>query len=321
VMEQFAPSKSNRTGNPSSYRKLPDLPTYSGEVAKWPLFKAELEQTTEQWNISDVENMSRLRKCLKGDALEAVQSLMVHPDNLPELISTLRLRFGRVETIIENAIEQVKKVPPIKERHFDSVVSFSCIVSNTVVTIKSFGEKHYLTNPILQKEMVSKLPTSLCMTWLDFAEEVGSSNIEEFSKWLTRKAKTLAAGISFSPSPATASTKENTPERKRGKCKVLATGDPATEDKPSSPKPKKCKYCTKDGHKLQECRKFCSEPDEPRIKFIKENHLCFGCLNYGHSIDQCRSKKPCPISGCQISHHELPHELYNFRHGPEEKEL
>src|SRR5205823_11962787 len=44
-------------------------------------------------------------------------------------------------------------------------------------------------------------------------------------------------------------------------------------------------------------------------------------LNYGHSIEQCRSKKQCPISGCQISHHELAHKPYNVRLDPEEQEL
>src|SRR5207237_10473854 len=105
-----------------SYRKLPDLPIFTGEIMKWPLFKAELEQTSDQWHINDVENMSRLRKCLKGDALEAVQSLMVHQDNILEIMKTLERRFGRADAIIKNAIEQVRKVPAIKERHFDSVV-------------------------------------------------------------------------------------------------------------------------------------------------------------------------------------------------------
>src|SRR5207237_3083212 len=108
-------STTNRAQPHHSYRKLPDLPIFSGEITKWPLFKAELEQTSDQWSINDVENMSRLRKCLKGDAMDAVQSLMVHPNNIVEIMKTLELRFGRAEAITESAIEQVKKVPPIKK--------------------------------------------------------------------------------------------------------------------------------------------------------------------------------------------------------------
>ena len=82
VMEKLVPKEPRSVSYQQVYRKLPDLPYFSGEIVKWPLFKAELEQSTKQWHIKDVENMSRLRECLKGDALEAVQSLMVHEDNV-----------------------------------------------------------------------------------------------------------------------------------------------------------------------------------------------------------------------------------------------
>src|SRR5207237_3899218 len=134
--------------------------------------------------------------------------LIVHPDNIMEIMKTLELRFGRAEAIIENAIDQVKKIPIIKERHFDSLVSFACVVSNTVATIKSFGEDQYLTNPILQKEIVSKLPTSLCMSWLRVSDD-SKPTIEDFSKWLNTEARILAKGCSLSASsPATTAAKE-----------------------------------------------------------------------------------------------------------------
>ena len=292
-----------------SYRKLPDLPIFSGEIMKWPLFKAELEQTSDQWHINDVENMSRLRKCLKGDALEAVQSLMVHQDNILEIMKTLERRFGRADAIIKNAIEQVRKVPAIKERHFDSVVSYACIVSNTVATIKSSGEIQYLTNPILLEEIVSKLPTSLCMNWLR-ASNSSKPNLEDFSKWLNVEADIFAAGSSFS-APTPTAAKEKAEEKKKGKCQVLATAEP--DKPPQSPsssqnKEKKCQLCKTSGHNIQSCKEFVKLPAWKRNDFAKTNRLCFGCLNYGHGLDKCRSKKPCPSPNCKLSHHKLLHD-------------
>src|SRR5207237_1602203 len=291
-------------------------------IAKWPLFKAELEQTSDQWNINDVENMSRLRKCLKGDALEAVQSLMVHPDNLPEIMKTLKRRFGRPEAIIKNAIDQIKKVLPIKERHFDSVVSFACHVSNTMATIKSFGEEQYLTNLILQEEIVSKLPTSLCMSWLDYSD--GSKpNLEKFSRWLNRRADVLSAGIALSAGSAYPAAKEKPPERQRGKCQVLATGELQDEGfRPSSPKVSEtqCKFCMSDGHKIQVCHKFRKEPYEDRQQFSPDNRLCFGCLNVGHGFAQCRTKRTCPVPGCNKVHPEALHPTAPTRGKSQKKE-
>src|SRR5207237_2902361 len=110
----------------------------------------------------------------------------------------------------------------------------------------------YLTNPILQKEMVSKLPTSLCMNWLRAADD-SKPTIEDFSKWLIKEAKILAAGSSLSASSSTPTPKENPPEKKKGKCQVLATGDPAAEGKSPILYAKKCTSCGIDGHTLQDC--------------------------------------------------------------------
>jgi len=49
-----------------------DLPYFSGSPEEWPCFIAEFEMTTTECGFSAVENMCRLRKCLKGKAREAV---------------------------------------------------------------------------------------------------------------------------------------------------------------------------------------------------------------------------------------------------------
>src|SRR5207237_2157506 len=73
--EKLVDSLKERSSSTPSYRKFPDLPVFEGKIAEWPLFKAELEQSTAQWKIQEVENIGRLRKCLKGDARDEVLSL------------------------------------------------------------------------------------------------------------------------------------------------------------------------------------------------------------------------------------------------------
>src|SRR5207237_448656 len=114
--EKLVDSLKERSSSALSYLKFPDLPIFEGKIAEWPLFKAELEQSTAQWRIQDVENIGRLRKCLKGDARDAVLSLMVHPNNMPEILRTLERRFGRADVIIEDMVEQIKKLLHLRER-------------------------------------------------------------------------------------------------------------------------------------------------------------------------------------------------------------
>ena len=41
---------------------------------------------------------------------------------------------------------------------------------------------------------------------------------------------------------------------------------------------------------------------------MKKRHLCFCCLNFGHSSRNCRRKKKCSINGCERYHHPLLHQ-------------
>ena len=52
-----------------------ELPTFSGRPEEWPLFLSVFDETTTACNFSDQENLSRLQRCLKGKALEAVRFL------------------------------------------------------------------------------------------------------------------------------------------------------------------------------------------------------------------------------------------------------
>lgn len=54
--------------------------------------------------FTSAENVVRLLKCLKGDALETVQALLVSPDGADDVIQQLERRFGRPEYIIKRLI-------------------------------------------------------------------------------------------------------------------------------------------------------------------------------------------------------------------------
>ena len=38
-----------------------------------------------------------------------------------------------------------------------------------------------------------------------------------------------------------------------------------------------------------------------------EKRLCLGCLNYGHMLSVCNSKRPCGKDGCERFYHQLIH--------------
>ena len=164
-----------------------------------------------------------------------------------------------------------------------------------VSTIKSFGEQSYLTNTILLKEFIGKLPTSLRMSWLRESAK-SKPNLEDFAKWLNQEADYLAAGSTYPSHPSSDSESEPKSDSK------------STPQKYPKQREKKCFYCSISGHRTQECWKFKTECLSARLQLAHNEKLCHGCLNPGHTIHQCRSKKVCPIERCGLHHHHLLHE-------------
>ena len=74
-----------------------------------------------------------------------------------------------------------------------------------------------------------------------------------------------------------------------------------------TPKPKpQCTFCRKTDHQLDACPKFKTETLEKRLRFVKENKLCFGCLSKGHMSSDCRKKLTC--SSCNKKHPTCLHQ-------------
>ena len=58
-------------------------------------------------------------------------------------------------------------------------------------------------------------------------------------------------------------------------------------------KKRPCFRCKKDGHHINDCNDFLKDTLEDRRKYVKENKLCFACLNMNHIAKECKFKKRC----------------------------
>ncbi|XP_033229615.1 uncharacterized protein LOC117181155 [Belonocnema kinseyi] len=83
-----------------------DLPPFDGNPADWQLFIGSFREYTKECGFSPRENVLRLRKCLKEEALEAVRASLVFT-NVERVITTLERRFDRPEYIIDELTSQV----------------------------------------------------------------------------------------------------------------------------------------------------------------------------------------------------------------------
>ena len=125
------------------------LPPFSGAPEEWPVFHQLYMTTTAACGYTDAENLARLQKCLKGKAKTLVQSLLALPANVPRIISTLQMHYGRTDLIIETLIQQVQTLPPVEETN---LIDFAVAVQNLVSTIESANATAHLQNPQLRKD-------------------------------------------------------------------------------------------------------------------------------------------------------------------------
>lgn len=128
-------AKNQNTATPTASKVMmrqsiaKDLPPFSGRAEEWYPFLASFKNTAKLGGYSDAETVERLRRCLRGTALNAVQSLLTSEDSLPSIMKILEMRFGNPEVIIRSMIQTVKAFPPVKEEthsdHAKTLIEFS----------------------------------------------------------------------------------------------------------------------------------------------------------------------------------------------------
>lgn len=115
---------------------------------------------------TNAENLIRLQRCLRANALEAVKSRLLLPTSVPYVMQTLRTLYGRPELLIRSLISKVHRVPPPRQDRLETLMEFGLAVQNLVDHLIGAQQENHLSNPVLLQELVEKLPGSLKLNWV-----------------------------------------------------------------------------------------------------------------------------------------------------------
>ncbi|XP_055923993.1 uncharacterized protein LOC129954238 [Eupeodes corollae] len=280
-----------------------ELPSFSGRPEEWPLFISCFENSTRVCGLSNDENLIRLQKSLKGKALESVRAQLLYPHQLPNIISTLRMLFGRPEAIINSLVAKIRSEPSPKNEELDSLINFALSVRNIVATMETSGLHSHLNSPYLLQELIQKLPYQTKLNWGMY--KVGAEvpvNLSMFSNWLYRVAEGACqvAEISFSK------TSEHKNERKKShNIPILNLHQhPVTSD--TNKPDKRCVVCKGNCRLVEQCSTFKALALKEKWNVVNRNFLCRTCL-VNHNRRRCISEKTCGVNGCTYKHHHLLH--------------
>lgn len=281
-----------------------DLPNFSGDPLEWAFFISSYETTTTRCGYSNAENMMRLQRCLKGNALMAVKSCLLHPEKVPEVIDTLRMMYGKPEVIIFTLIDQIRAEPAPKADNLPSLINYALTIRNLTATIEASGLIEHLNNPILLHELVAKLPTQIRLDWGKFKRIKGNPiDLRTLAEWMYDIAEAANEVTIVTPSRADAKS-----ERK-SKSHVQASH--SVDDQPvEKVTATLCVMDDQQKHKLANCQKFKQLPVSKRWDIVTKFHLCRTCLT-AHTGSRCRAPERCGVNNCQRWHHSLLHKSHS----------
>lgn len=170
-----------------------DLPEFCGFPEQWPIFIAAFKQSTEAFGYTPLQNVFRLQKCLKGPAYEAVQFLLINPNNVNDIIAALEFRFGRPEALAHSQREKIREIPAISESRIDRLIPLSSSVQNLVAFLNTDASRHILNETSLLSELVAKLPPSKQLDWIQHSIQFKPrATVHHFSSWLQHIAKCVS---------------------------------------------------------------------------------------------------------------------------------
>uniref|UniRef100_A0A8D8MGU8 CCHC-type domain-containing protein n=1 Tax=Cacopsylla melanoneura TaxID=428564 RepID=A0A8D8MGU8_9HEMI len=290
--------------------KLPplDIPYFSGDILEWNIFyesfKASIHDNPE---LGKEHKVQYLVSRLKGKALAVCSGIPALACNYDILWSNLKERYEDKRALASEYLRNIYSFPPIKpddKEQLNNLIDkfIACTSALTALKVENLGDF------ILCNIASSKIPYSMLR---HFESSLGCDempNIAMFTSFLKEQARVLT----HMDNPLSQTSKKEVKAPPTGTVPSYSRQTPAGYGKRNvshnfmikSNEPL-CSLCKKPAHALYRCDKFKSLSAYDRLKFVRENSLCFNCLGKDHTVSECKSKLGC--SFCRAKHHSLLH--------------
>ncbi|XP_055633071.1 uncharacterized protein LOC129773484 [Toxorhynchites rutilus septentrionalis] len=278
-----------------------ELPVFSGDPSDWPIFVTSYNNSTQICGYTDTENLMRLQRSIKGSALDAVKSFLLHPSTVSNVLSTLYTLYGRPEIIANDLLSKVRSTPPPKADKLETLLNFGLIVQNLCAHLKAVGMDSFLKNPMLLNELVDKLPTNIRLDWALYQRQILLPDLLTLGEFMS----SIVSPVSHIVPPAVRSSQKYEQAKGKGFINAHAIENNSSTFGSSDSQPKPCPVCQRSGLKVMDCFEFKKLYVDSRWKALQLHHLCRRCL-VPHGKRPCKSFV-CGIDGCEYRHHRLLH--------------
>ena len=275
--------------------KLPnlDLPRFNGDVFYWQQFyDPYMAHIGNNKKIPLIDKFTHLIRLLDDDAKAAVRSFQLTSDNFQPALDHLKERFGRpafirlkhINALLHLEAPSGKGSTYVRAlwRMLDDITAHTQALAN----LDCKGEH---IEAILCPIIVGRFPNNFRQEWARDSQG-HESDLAFTLKFIKDEVERLERSEAFQ-STAPSNTQDKPKEYRRGSSSATALHSAMDTSSVI------CKFCN-GLHKSYNCFKYKKAPLRVRKQKIKDNGLCFRCLE-PHFANSCSAK----CSSCQEAHH------------------
>jgi hypothetical protein len=289
-------SSSTHSAHNSSYVRLPsiELPSFDGNISKWFYFRDTFDSMIIQnRNLQSIQKFHYLISSLKGEAKGLIANLPITHDNFQVAWDLVTHRFNNVKIIAMTHVKQLLQLPSVKKNDATSLRHYINHVNSNLNAIKALALKTSTHDLMMNHLLLSGLDSNIQNEWelqtATLPDIPATAEIIAFLETRRKALEMLQANqplATSTPRQATAPNKVSQPAH----CYMVTQAQ--------------CILC-KRPHRLYQCYDFKNKSPTERLKYIKQQHACFNCLQQNYTSHTC-SKSTCKT--CNRKHHTLLHE-------------
>ncbi|XP_053692248.1 uncharacterized protein LOC128740709 [Sabethes cyaneus] len=259
--------------------------------------------------FTNTDNLKRLQDSLQGLAKEAVQSRLLMPESVPDVIEDLRKLFGNPEKLLKSLVAKVQKAQAPRMDKLETFLYFGIAVKQLSDHLEAAGMHDHLSNPMLVQELVGKLPPEYKLDWVRFKRGKTETPLKSFSIFISEIVSEVSEVADFTVDSGDLIQSGRNKHKKREfihthDSQPNRSGGSQTEIYAKSKKP--CVVCNRNDHKVRFCDDFAKLNIRGRLEIVEKFKLCQLCLN-DHGKVQCTFRSRCNVPNCTKKHHSLLH--------------
>ena len=268
----------------------------------FPLWKVAFDALVNNAAMSATNKLNLLNRCLGGSAKAAVTGYLMLPPHeaYDAAYRQLIKRYGNKVSLGNSFRDQLRAWPRISGTDNVGLRNYVDYLQQCRTAMSSFKNLNILDNESENADMIDKLPVWLSRKW---ARKVAAHREEheefpsfsDFMDFLDREDR-------FAHDPIAKGLSKGNSSKNQIRSSSFASEGHRSAGVGSNFGA--CSFC-RERHSIHMCNDFKTRSLEVRLKFVRDNRLCFACLNVGHQARECRSRKICEI--CQRRHPTVMH--------------